>query len=367
MLPYIIVFVITEGLAIFINEKNNKKTTLFFTLVIIFILSVFGGMRSKDIGTDLSVYGYRWFEIACNSSNFMSYESKINGDIGYLFLNYIVSRFTCNFNVFLFILQFISNFLVIITLYRYKKQVPFWLSLMCFLTMFYCRNFNILRQSISLAIVFYMIKYLEEKNKIKFFLGIGVASLFHYSAVFGIVLYFIYEFCNNKEKKNKKRMYIIIGISILTCIFIEPVIRYLYYLKIVNYRVYNYLFEYTKSELDVSIFDEIFKIFVLTIIFIKAKKITKIWNLNYFLILSTILEFIFYQLRIKIDFADRISLYFGYFVMLIMPQCYPFIPRCNGREKVISKCIIVSILCLFWYYKFVYCGSCEVYPYSSIF
>ena len=80
------------------------------------------------------------------------------------------SRFSSNLNVFFFICQLIINTLFFSTMYRYRKNIPLWLSMLSYLTLYYCRTFNYLRQSFSLAIIFFSLRYLEKEKPISFFI-----------------------------------------------------------------------------------------------------------------------------------------------------------------------------------------------------
>ncbi len=243
MIIYLLVFVIVEILAIICNKVEKNKNTKIFAFMIIMILSIFAGVRDLTIGTDVNVYGANWFQIACDCQSFEDYISLINTtDIGYLFINYIVSRFTTNVNVFLFIIQLICNSLVIITLYKYRERCPFWLSLLTYLSIFYCRTFNILRQSIALSILFYSIKYLYKNKNLKYLIAIIISSLFHYTAVFGVVILVLKRICESKSKYKNLYLLLIFLITIVSVYFIKDVIAILYSIGLVNVKIYNYLF-----------------------------------------------------------------------------------------------------------------------------
>lgn len=368
MFVYIFTFFIVCFIArFFVNDKSNTKvgkiSNIFFISLIILILSFIGGIRSNNIGVDIGVYGLNWFKIACNTDTFASYIDKINGDIGYLFLNYLVSRITNNFNVFLFVIQLISNMLVVITLYKYKDKVPLWMGLLYFLCVFYCRTYNLLRQSLALAIVFFSIRYLDEEKSLKYFISIMIASLFHYTAIFAILLFFIYKICNNK--KDNKKLILIVILAIFLCAFIKPVIAFLYSIGVVNIKIYSYLNLFAQEKIDISISDEIFKLSILFIILVHIKDNVSKMKINKFLLICTILEFIFYQIRLVLNFADRIALYFGYFTMLLLPQCRNFLYKNSKNAVLLNNFIIILLLLIFWYFKFVILRSCEVYPYES--
>lgn len=367
MIIYLLVFLIVEILAIMCNkiEKNNKTTKIFAFLIVI-ILSIFAGVRDLTIGTDVNVYGANWFNIACDCQSFKDYISLINTtDIGYLVINYIVSRFTTNVNVFLFIIQLICNSLVIITLYRYRERCPFWLSLLTYLCIFYCRTFNILRQSIALSIVFYSIKYLYQNKNIKYLIAIMIASLFHYTAIFCVIILVLKKICESKSKYKNLYLFLIFLITILSVCFIKDVIAILYSIGLVNVKIYNYLFTFVNDN-DVDLFgiDFFVKTLFLIAIYFSYKKINKKEELTQFLFFVTIMEFVIFQIKNIILYSDRIALYFNYFILLLLPQA-SFNISTKLKDRLIVNAFFSTILIIYWIYKYVYAGSCDVYPYTS--
>ncbi len=366
MIIYLLVFVIVEILAIICNKVEKNKNTKIFAFMIIMILSIFAGVRDLTIGTDVNVYGANWFQIACDCQSFEDYISLINTtDIGYLFINYIVSRFTTNVNVFLFIIQLICNSLVIITLYKYRERCPFWLSLLTYLSIFYCRTFNILRQSIALSILFYSIKYLYKNKNLKYLIAIIISSLFHYTAVFGVVILVLKRICESKSKYKNLYLLLIFLITIVSVYFIKDVIAILYSIGLVNVKIYNYLFIFV-NENDVNIFgiDFFVKIVFLVTIYFSYKKINEKEPLTQFLFFVTIMEFIIFQIKNMILYSDRIALYFNYFILLLLPQA-SFNISTKAKERLIVNAVLSMILIFYWGYKYVYAGSCDVYPYTS--
>ena len=291
------------------------------------------------------------------------YKSLINTtDIGYIFLNYIVSRFTSNFNVYLFIHQLICNGIIVTVLYKCKNKISFAISLLCYLCIFYGRTFNILRQALALSIVFYAINNLIDNKEKKFIICVLIATLFHFTAIFALIILPIKKICYSNNNRKNIYVFIVITASILITIYIEPVIEFAYMHGIVNKRIYNYLFDFVNASGKLFNFELLIKACLLLLIVVNKKKLKKISKENYFLIISIIIEFILFQLRNKIKFADRISLYFGYQIILILPQIIKT-SKLN-KNKLLLTIIITLLLILYWYYKYIYSGSCEIYPYK---
>lgn len=367
MLIYLMVFLIVEILAILASKKQSTKKMkiAIYPILIVVVLSVFGGFRDLTIGTDVLVYGANWFKIATNFSSLSSYINFIDSsDFGYLLINYIVSRFTSDVNIFLMILQLICNGLVVATLYRYREKVPFWLSLLLYLCVFYCRTFNILRQAIALSIVFYSVRFLEQNHTVRFIISVLLASTFHFTAIVSLIILFFRKICELSSRFKTMFVVIIVIITFMFVFFIKDMISILYSLGIVNLRIYNYLYDFATSSFSVTLIELIFKSLMLLLILLQNKKMKDNFKLNNLLVLCAIVDFVTYQIRSVIMYADRLSFYFGYFLMLIFPQTAISL-KAKGRDKWVLNCLFAVFLLGYWYYKFIYSGSCEVYPYSS--
>lgn len=368
MLIYLLVFLIVEILAVLLcknKEPSNKKKAIVGSIIIVIILSIFGGFRDLTIGTDVLVYGANWFDVATGFSSFSSYVDYVqSSDVGYLFINYVVSRFTDDVHIFLTILQLICNGLVVATLYKYRNKVPFWLSLLVYLCIFYCRTFNILRQAVALSIVFYSIKFLDEKHPIKFVIAVLIASLFHFTAIISLIILLFRKICQLNSRLQTLFVIVIVAITFIVVFFIKDIISILYSLGIVNLRIYNYLYDFSTGSIDITVIETCFKLVMLLLILMQNRKIKDNLELNNLLVLCAIVDFVIYQIRSVIVYSDRLSFYFGYFMMLIFPQAAVSL-KAKGRDKLVLNAVFVVFLLGFWYYKFVHSGSCEVYPYSS--
>lgn len=367
MLIYLLVFLIVEILAVLSCKKESSKKfkIAIYPALIVIILSIFGGLRDLTIGTDVLVYGSNWFEIATNFSSLSSYINYIDSsDVGYLFINYVVSRFTSDVNMFLIVLQIICNGLVVATLYKYRDKVPFWLSLLVYLCVFYCRTFNILRQAIALSLVFYAIRFLDENRPIRFIITVLIASTFHFTAIVSLIIILFRKICELSPRFKTMFVVIIVIITFIIVFFIKDMISILYSLGIVNLRIYNYLYDFATSQFSVTVIELVFKVLMLALVLLQNKKMRDNFKLNNLLVLCAIVDFVIYQIRSVIMYSDRLSFYFGYFLMLIFPQAAVSL-KAKGRDKLVLNCLFAVFLLGYWYYKFVYSGSCEVYPYSS--
>lgn len=347
------------------TKDRNKKIGL---VILITFLSFIGGFRALSIGTDIGVYGKKYFDLAVSSNSYFEYLNLFTStEPGYLLLNFMVSRFTDNLSFFFFILQLMCNTLIILTLYHYKKECPLWMSYTVYFCFFYGLTFNIMRQSCALAIMFWAIRYIHEKNWIKYFISIFLAFSFHSTAlVAGILIFMIQLIC---KKENKARIYttfLIIICSIFSLIYIKDLIPLLYKFGIINERIYNYMFTFLNGTIDISWGETVFQIIFMIIAFLSLRKYKDKFELNYFFVVTMIINFVLFQFRILISYAHRFSFYFGYMNILLFPQCFESM-NIKFKGINISKIVFVMLCLMFFIYKFIILGNSQIYPYKFIF
>lgn len=185
MLPYLLVLIFVMTWMILEYTSVNRKS-LWIPLI---SLSLLASLRSYRVGTDTGNYT-RYFRSELNTYNYSFHEDI---EYGYQLLEYIILHFTHNY-FWLFIvcsLIVISCYLVIIR----KYSVNYILSVFIYITLgSYLFFFNGLRQGIAMAIIVLATPYLLQKKTIKFLLMVGLASLFHTSALFIIPFYFLINF-----------------------------------------------------------------------------------------------------------------------------------------------------------------------------
>lgn len=363
MIIYLITFFITCVLCVILQKYiKNKILKVIFSILIILIPSIIGGFRDLTIGTDVLVYGEKYFKYANSYQNILNYITSYDIDIGYLAINFLVSRFTNDVHIFLFVLQLIVNTLVFITLYKYKERVPLWLSMLCYLTLYYCRTFNFLRQSMALAIVFWGIRYIEKKEFIKYFIVVLLASLFHPSAWIALLLYIINILLNSKNERIYS--FIIVSSALFVVLAFPILMKVLNSLNILPERYYNYLTIYARDEMNVNLIETFFRLFWIVIYLLFYKKITKQDGIYKMFGMACILDVILFQLKNTIQYTDRLAFYFGYMQILMYPI---LIKNINNKksQQLLIQFISIIILLGFWYYKFAILKSCEVYPYTS--
>lgn len=198
-------------------DVNNSYTRMLIAFIALLGVSVFSGIRNLYVGIDIGTYGNAIFKSVSSFGlqNTMMYYQRW-GDVGYVFLNYIVSFFSKSTHVLLGVQTFIielSFFLFFSSLNKTKFSLP--LS-MCILNIIFIPfSFSMLRQSLSIAMVIWIPILLTKKKYVKVIVMSVFAYTFHKTAILALVLCFFVHLISRK-----KMNYSILKTGLLTLILV---------------------------------------------------------------------------------------------------------------------------------------------------
>lgn len=207
---------------------KNKKFMMFLPYV---FLILFAGLRNGIIGADYKNY-IAFFR------GYMRYGEMPYG-WGWRLVNALVGFFTSDYHY-----LGIVTALVVISLFFYvmEKNVStnyWWLCLLVYIFnpyLYIQGNFNIMRQGIAMAVILYVFtRYLNKKSLFWFIVGTAIASCFHTSALFMLMIIFFMKY-----PLTKKFHYIMAVITFVLSIIITDsriiglIARYTAYGKYIN-------------------------------------------------------------------------------------------------------------------------------------
>lgn len=185
-------FLIIIGLTIsyFANKTQNK----FYVWLLVLLLSVFSGFRGETVGVDTPLY---YLHISSGFPHPWQFREE-----GFRFISNIIMDLSNNpQNVFIFC-AFVTNLLIIFRMWDFRKKANFTMMCFVYLLIFYPNTMNIMRQMVSVAIVFYGTRFLEKKHYLIFLCFIYAAFLFHRSSILSVGFLFL-TIWNKLSKKQK--------------------------------------------------------------------------------------------------------------------------------------------------------------------
>lgn len=181
-----LLFIIISNLCLKgLHLPANKQRFLYCWIVgafLTFIASV------RDVTTGVDVVGY------AEAFHYLSGLSwtdlfQYGWEPGYLAYNKIISLFFSDEQALLVVTAILTTTGYAMFICRYSK-IP-WLSFFLFICFaYFSMSISILRQSLAMVIILNSLKYVLERKKLKYFLCVGVASMFHITALICILIYF---------------------------------------------------------------------------------------------------------------------------------------------------------------------------------
>ena len=202
--------------------KGNAQPLCLLAAVL--IPSLVWGIRSTDMGYDVNLYGLPiWnYSAKLHSFDYSGVQWGYSIEKGYLFLNYVTTRFFQDIHWLFFILAFCSCFAVLSSLIWSDFRKVAWLGYAYYLLIFFPRTINIVRQGFAMAILVAAISaFFQRKWKIYICLVL-VGTLIHNSAIIALSFPVIYLILKNNNGIFRQ---LLLALIVLTCtIFAESIL-----------------------------------------------------------------------------------------------------------------------------------------------
>lgn len=177
---FVLLFFSFLELRVELSETQQKSMAVFVYCLFVFQV----GLRWQT-GTDWDSYYYHFLEVNTVAD---VYTTITGFEKGFSFLVLFI-KFLFNDYTFFLVIHALLFYYFIFS--AFKKFSPF---LFISLLVFYATSIGVWganRQLLALGICFYSLRYVLDKNAFKFFLLIGIAFLFHTTAILFCVFYFL--------------------------------------------------------------------------------------------------------------------------------------------------------------------------------
>lgn len=323
-------------------KKIPKK---FFLTISFLTMALVLGFRGINVGEDTAHYidvfekthSISWKTLLTSGTDVV-YETIWNIDrsmeVGYMVMNKFIRIFTSNSQWLLIIVAFLTFFLIAKFVYQNCEKV-FLPTYIFFCESFYMQSFNLMRQTLSIAIGLQAYTILKSKCKnsiLKSIITIFIAFLVHKSA---IVLLILIPLWLVKDRKNILK-FIIIGGTIAPVIidFMSKLI-----LAIVPRYAGYFENNYWEANLGGIVILWAIEIFMIAYIFCKYKNKD---GQEIFLTTACIVIYISLEIvGLKLTAFNRVSLYFRVFLVFL----FPFFSKYLNREsRLIYKIGLIVLL-----------------------
>ena len=326
------------------------RDTYHFMIVLAFLPLFLVSAVRYEVGTDWPIYRDYFQMINAGTDSFS--EPLFN------LLNKIVFRTTGSFQWLVVLAAFVSYFFLFKAIEEQSISIPLSI-LIFFISSLYFASLNQLRQAISMPIMLYAFKHIQNKKPFRYVFWCIVASLIHLSSLVYLVLYFWAKF------KPTLRRYVTIFV---VCIVTLPVL-YILAETLIRYSKYAWYFtSYFNSGSTENNFYLIGFVFQLVMLAIMAYyRFTSDTEdpahdgmLNcYFLSLIALL---FTPVLTQVL---RVSQCFGYCQILLIPRTIN--SEKNPTRRMILYTLIVGLYVTKLLYDTYHLGWNGVIPYQTIF
>ena len=185
---FYLLFIILQGIILYcgyaVRKKINKKILIAVSFFLLFFFAAF----RFDVGYD---YEHYYTYIDSNQYWKIIRFEPLNQIIFYLAI-YLDSPLVA------FIIYSFLTYLFIIKAAKINSLNPY-ITIFLYILLFYIESLCYMRQALAVSIVFYAYRYVKSKEVKKCFLWGFIASLFHYSAIVLIAIYYLYHHGNIKK------------------------------------------------------------------------------------------------------------------------------------------------------------------------
>lgn len=339
---------ILAELSVKVKTKLARNLNVFFML---FIPSLFAGLR-YGIGTDYPTYS-KIFEYA-------KYGMQTRVEIGYDYLNIIVSKLGGNVQIVLFIATFITTFFIYLSLISQKDKISVGIGMLVYMLLFYQSSFNVVRMMLAVAISLYNIKNIQERKFMKFIFWLVVAMSFHTSAIVLMPIYFMCNFISEKKYKFIRwGLYLVVFMFMLNYNqILQPIFD--------SISIFNYYTKYLDNSggntygISLSI---IYFIYLIPGFFLNRKIVEK--EKRYFLFYTLLILGILLKLSgyFTAGYVDRISTYFLIVLVIVVPY---YLKELANKKNLIFGYMFIIYIFVMWFLEYFYWGNHGTVPYQWV-
>lgn len=351
MIVYILLFILVVffGFGAFSTNCSNKRITVFLVLCYLSIAFV-QCMRDISIGEDTINY-VGWFNDFYDAGWIQSFTAPIRDvELGYKLINLLVASFTNNPHV---LIAVVSLSILLLNFYfLYKNSKNIFISIILFFGFNqFLTSMTTWRQYLAMGIAFWIYPCLLEKKYKRIIFLIVLAFCFHKSSLaFDVAIigaYFISKKCGSIWTILAAEMFTIPLVPIFLNIFLKLLPKYNFYFVAEG--------DHAMGLGKLRFIYILIEMFLLIIVSSNKKLHTK---RNIMMCIMLVFSIYIAILNIFVPHIFRLGYYFDYFLLLIIPEVMPEMPR---NKYIVQTGVILASFVFFCYYLLMNAGGTVPY------
>lgn len=341
---------ILSVISAYFAQKNKKKfLSNVFWIISFMFLWIPVALRAN--GVDHQTYFDIFQNIKSKSSSYFQIYRGIPEPL-FALLVYLTAKYLGVFQYIYIISSFIALFFTYLGFSKMANRTSIALTIMWFSATYYMTFYGLVRMSMAVGIVTYAFHFIEQKKIFKYILFITIAALFHYSAIFMYVIYFLLQENYEIYKSNENTLFVskINNYKILrTIIIVGAIILFIYisfpYLFgglswFIKYKPY---FHFQPTFSVINNLAGFYFLYILMVIYQRTinyrMKGGRLYTMSLWIMLAIAVYSILFPLT-------RLTYYF----MPIGCYIYGFVPRIMPRYSRILLYITYLLLGVTWWY-----------------
>ncbi len=365
---YLACFGLSAFFAHLSNKATERKKRILFLIISAAVAICLAGLRGYSVGTDVMNYFTKdlYWTGATGASSLMDYYRLYfpqgYGDPLFATLVGVIAQGTGSFTLFLFVVHTIIMVGVYVGAFRHRKYVDPAFVLLIFYLFFYNHSLNIMRQYIAMAILFAFLADIPQGKWWRYLLGVGLAVLFHSTAVLGVVplvLYYVLEFKKDTLRVTPfQRQMVVAGLASMGITLFSPLLRMAMNLGILNKR---FMFFLTDDSVEPALIIAVIIVMGVVAAYYFSEPIHKNCPHADFYVFCSIIYLVLLQLSASVAYGKRIGMYLA-LPDLITIGLVERAPQ-DKKTKNIVRAGILLVALVYWAYVYVFRNASKTMPY----
>lgn len=317
----------------YVSDEKFKKYS-----IIVFILTTLFFTVRLNMGNDIPTYVIVYDRVKNPIYDAIHYHLSRN--IGFTTLAFICKKIFGSYRMFLLTCNVLTSIIITYIVLKHSKNML--LSLVIFIGSGYLEVYysSGIRQSIAMAIfLFSYFEFLENKQYLKYYIGIFISFLFHDVALIGFILPIFLKFLE-KIKENKVEKYIGVVIIALLLSFLSSYVLTLLFNIVGSDYTWNHILSYFSGQ-SFSVIGLGLQFVITLMCFILYSIGNEKCEKTYFQILTIFVSLLIYILLVRFPIVSRVCDYLQVILIITIPNILESI---SSRKKYVLAFLFVWVL-----------------------